>query len=213
MFGRMLSAIQASQQLKLGGRQQTLAERKFESSEIDTQAKRRSVENIRSLTSGTLYKASAADLVLLNGNISTMLSMDERDRQGKPVDGKNAPREVKLLAAARQEIADAAAQGQTLAIEDTQIVQMMQISSVREMSDTKIRDGIVAEQNKATFGRFAKLSKAEQKEIVDTQLEIIKDVVNPTPLPSTGNPILDEVFEELETAKRTKAMETIKGIQ
>ena len=166
-----------------------MAEQQFTSQEIDTVARRKAVSDLAKTSIANIDQIPAKQLLEINkGSLSTILQMNQQLKEGKAPTGQ-APREVKLLAAAREQV------GPEGDIMESDIVKLMMVGKGREKSRADIRQTVQNSLQRADPTWLFK-SAEERKRLLDEEVENVLGPETPTA----------DIEKIPEPAKRTKAL-------
>lgn len=200
MFQNLIRATQQQQQIKLARRRQALAEQQFASQEIDTKAKRQAVSSLANVKWNELHKVSPKTLATINeGSLGTLLQISAKASQGQPID-KDAPREVKLLAAMREQV------GPEGDIMESDIWKVMTTGKSKEKNEQDVRQTLRTNASRNPI--FMTWSKEKQDQFIENQVSSIFQ----EPAARTKElSLMERSLQEFQKAKRSEAINSLMG--
>lgn len=199
MFGNIIRAIQQNQQLKLSGRQQTLAERKFESGEVDTVASREALKKLSGFTAETIHKAPADVLATINKtSIGSMFATNNSIRAGQTPTGRNVPADIQVMNVMQEQAKQFGGD-----ITQTDMWKIKTSGKNKEKSRADVK--LALAQAKAKDLIFSRMSPEEQRKVIDADTDFILD----EPAKRTKDTVLNRTLDAFESAKRNEIIDAL----
>lgn len=197
----LISSTLQKQQIGVTQRGQTLAEQQFTSQEIDTKRERAAVDRLAGVTYENVDQISPRDATLIDrGNLGRLINIAASARQGV-APTTDAPREVRLLAAMRQQV------GKDGDITQSDIWKIMMTGKNREKNEKDMRERLVIGASRNPV--YATQSPEEQKEFIDRQVEAI--LGGQEPAARTKGTLLEKTLSDFNQSKRNEAVDALMG--
>jgi len=190
----MLKAIQQNQQLKIAGRQQTLAERKFESGEVDVVASRKALTKLKGFTAENIHKAPADVLATINKtSIGSMFATNNSIRAGQTPTGGSVPADIQVMNVMQEQ---AKQFGGDITQTDMWKIKTSGKAKTKSFEDVKL----ALSTARAKDPIWAAAEPKDFRERVEADAKFILEPVDPAA--RTKKTIMDKVLEEFNQAKR-----------
>ena len=203
MISQIISALQTKQRLGIAGRQQSLAEQRFESEQLTTKTNRDAINSLADVKIENIDQVSAKTLLTINkGSLSTILQMNAALKAGQTPTTPTPVREEKLLAAMRKQV------GEGGDIADSDIWRVMTTGKNKEKTQKELRTDFVkiAARNPVFATQDAKGKKEFIDNLVDLTLQEPGSRIKELGKEAT---LEDKTIEEFNRAKRSEAIDSL----